>query len=55
MGRRRASIASLNVGAVEHFTDRFADLAIGEEVSAGAFRVLLRYLYTQEGVELMPE
>ena len=52
-GQRIRAHRSILAARSEHFRARFdweqeGEVAIGEEVSAGALRVLLRYLYTQE-------
>jgi speckle-type POZ protein len=51
-GQRISAHRIILAARSEHFKARFeweqGEVAIGEEVSAGAFRVLLRYLYTQE-------
>ena len=52
-GQRIRAHRAILAARSEHFRARFeweqqGEVAIGEEVSAGAFRVLLRYLYTQE-------
>jgi hypothetical protein len=52
-GQRIRAHRAILAARSEHFRARFeweqqGEVAIGEEVSAGALRVLLRYLYTQE-------
>ena len=52
-GQRISAHRAILAARSEHFRARFeweqqGEVAIGEEVSAGALRVLLRYLYTQE-------
>ena len=51
-GQRISAHRVILAARSEHFRARFEweqeEVAIGEEVSAGALRVLLRYLYTQE-------